>query len=278
MEEKITQVFNAVKMPEGCSARIEGRMKDRISAAHKGIWTADQPVTEFHHGWLTRIAAAACLLAVVVLGGVFLMRQPGDTPLAANVETQATELEADYDGLEEQLQELKETLDEKTKQMQEELMLPGQEKNPGFAVENQLQYGTLCYTEGNITYTISKGGAESSAWYDTEQHSPFTEYADGRVWFIANGEKMDITDQFSEEEPFTYIFTDSYYIVHYIAIGGTPEHMGYMEMLHKSWEPGIEGGLGGFGVNTWNEEKAERYGWETRAKDIFNEYGVHWAS
>ena len=134
----------------------------------------------------------------------------------------------------------------------------------------------LRYTEGNITYTYGRDASRTE--YDTSLHTPFTVVEDGRVYFIANGEKVDITGRFSEEEPFTYIFTDSHLLTHYIAIGGTPENPCYLEMIRKSWEIGMAAGCGGTGVNTWNSETDERYGWETRAKEIFEPYGVYWVS
>lgn len=134
----------------------------------------------------------------------------------------------------------------------------------------------LHYTEGNITYTYTPGGDRTE--YDTSLHTPFTEFVDGRVYFTANGENLDITDQFSEEEPFTYIFTDSHLLTHYIAIGGTPENPGYLEMIQMNWSVGFGASCGGMGVNTWNNEADARYGWETRAKEIFEPYGVYWAS
>lgn len=134
----------------------------------------------------------------------------------------------------------------------------------------------LRYTEGNVTYIYSNG----SSWMNcnTQLHTPFTEVADGRVYFTANGEHLDITEEFSKEEPFTYIFTDSHFLIHYIAIGGTAQNPGYLEMIHKSWEIGEGAFVTGSGTNTWNNEASARYGWEQRAKEIFEPYGVYWTS
>lgn len=139
----------------------------------------------------------------------------------------------------------------------------------------------LRYTVGNITYSYSGWGndLQRGAFYDTDRHTPWTTFANGRVVFSANGESFDITDRFSETEPFTYIYTDQYYITHYIAIGGTAENPGYLEMCKASWctDP-VEGNLGGFGVNTWNNEADVRCEWEQKAKETFLPYGVYWVS
>lgn len=135
----------------------------------------------------------------------------------------------------------------------------------------------LTYTEGRITYSYSRDS--DSVRYNEDCHTPFTDLVDGRVYFIANGEKLDITGRFSEEEPFTYIFTDRHLLTHYIAIGGTPENPGWVERVNQSWAMGLIAGCGGAGgFNTWNPETDERYGWETRAKEIFEPYGVYWIS
>lgn len=135
----------------------------------------------------------------------------------------------------------------------------------------------LTYTEGRITYSYSRDS--DSVRYNQDCHTPFTDLVDGRVYFIANGEKLDITGQFSQEEPFTYIFTDRHLLTHYIAIGGTPENPGWVEQVYQSWAMGLAAGAGGAGgFNTWNNETDARYGWETRAKEIFEPYGVYWVS
>ena len=135
----------------------------------------------------------------------------------------------------------------------------------------------LRYTEGRIIYKY--WNEDSAISYTTDDfHTPFTDCVDGRVTFIANGESIDITGKFSEDEPYTYIYTDSYLLTHYIAIGGTAEDPGWLEMIHASWETGAAKFCTGTGVNTWNNPADERYGWETRAKEIFEPYGVHWPS
>ena len=65
---------------------------------------------------------------------------------------------------------------------------------------------------------------------------PVTEEG-GRLWFIVNGEHLDITDLISETEPFLYQYADGDGIVHYWIVGRNgpePGNWGYGEYL---WDP-----------------------------------------
>lgn len=54
---------------------------------------------------------------------------------------------------------------------------------------------------------------------------------DGRLYFVADGGKTDITDLIDEETPYIYklhdLPTDKEYSENYILVGGTPEKYGY---------------------------------------------------
>ena len=52
---------------------------------------------------------------------------------------------------------------------------------------------------------------------------------EGQLWFTANGENIDITEQVSEDRAFTYKYTDGQGITHYLIVGGAPETFGYAE-------------------------------------------------
>ncbi|MBQ9664185.1 MAG: hypothetical protein IJV40_13640 [Oscillospiraceae bacterium] len=70
------------------------------------------------------------------------------------------------------------------------------------------------------------------------------EVEDGRLWFIVNGEHIDITDQTSETEPFYYDYTDEDGVIHYWLVGKNgPElgNWGYGEFLYKPGEDWIGG-------------------------------------
>ena len=54
---------------------------------------------------------------------------------------------------------------------------------------------------------------------------------DCRLYFIANGERLDITDVCSEETAYVYVLQDNTGIRHYFIIGGTPDSPGYQIFL-----------------------------------------------
>lgn len=157
-------------------------------------------------------------------------------------------------------------------------VLDKQDQIPALAEAKEEWENGLLYVEGRTSYGMSPGSSYTRVL--GEYHTPFTDYEDGRVYFVSNDEHIDITDQFSEEEPFTYIYTDRKMVIHYIAIGGTPDNMGYLEMCYGTWESSkaFHSSVAGCGVNTWNYETEDRYGWEQKAKEIFGEYGVYWVS
>ena len=70
------------------------------------------------------------------------------------------------------------------------------------------------------------------------------EVEDGRLWFIVNGEHIDITDEISETEPFLYQYTDESGVIHYWLVGKNgPElwNWGYGEYLYKPEENWMAG-------------------------------------
>ena len=65
---------------------------------------------------------------------------------------------------------------------------------------------------------------------DEEGTSPIMEEG-GRLWFVADGQKTDITDQVSEDTPYLYATEDEGGIRHYFAVGGTQGDYGWAEWL-----------------------------------------------
>lgn len=252
MEKRIQDAFDQVTMPDACVKKIEARLGSPAPASGPR-YTAEPTPVHTRQGWMTGIAAAAVCLALMLaaLGTLPQENTPQLTEVPTTAVTEAT------DAAEETLP----VYDEATLQAIQAL-------EQGFV-----------YTEGKTIYSIGPNAENVDTKYtDPKGHSPFTEYIDGRVYFVSNGENLDITDLFSEDEPYTYIYTDSRLLTHYIAIGGTPEHIGYLEMVQASWDSSPGGFICGGSTNTWNSEAEARYGWETKAKEIFEPYGVYWVS
>lgn len=108
------------------------------------------------------------------------------------------------------------------------------------------------------------------------------EEQDGRLYFTANGECIDITDKISYEEPFTYIYTDAEQIIHYIAVGGVydpdpakTDH-GWCEYFRNIPDPESltaeppEGWIGGYGHNEIDCEIEKQYPWSIKALEEFD--------
>lgn len=91
------------------------------------------------------------------------------------------------------------------------------------------------------------------------------EVRDGRLYFIACDEDLDITDLCSTEKVFLYTYTDEYDFLHYIGVGGTPDKWGYAEVLLDTQN------------DRWTSEIAHRnldsntedpYGWYIQFKEL----------
>ncbi len=98
----------------------------------------------------------------------------------------------------------------------------------------------------NAIFTESvdeKGNMVSSAVLDTENVTAPAVYKDGRLWFTANGENIDITEQISDSQAYIYDYRDSQGIKHYLILGGDPETFSYAEFLYdESKNPAWVGG------------------------------------
>lgn len=105
--------------------------------------------------------------------------------------------------------------------------------------------------------------------HDTPE--PFAEVRDGRLYFIANGEEIDITDQCSYDTVFLYTYQDQAGFTHYLGVGGTPEHWGYSEVIRDlnqidNISNGWAGGNGGGAY--WDNDADAEYGWYVQFKEL----------
>ena len=88
-----------------------------------------------------------------------------------------------------------------------------------------------------------KGNNVSTASFDTSNATAPAEFREGRLWFTANGECVDITDQISEKKAYIYDYKDNQGIIHYLIVGGQPETFGYAEFTYdETQNPGWVGG------------------------------------
>lgn len=77
-----------------------------------------------------------------------------------------------------------------------------------------------------------QGRSYSSSSIDTDMSSaPLELREDGRVYLIANGENLDITDQFSQIVPYIYDFTGADGLRHIFVIGGRADAPDFAEFI-----------------------------------------------
>ena len=95
---------------------------------------------------------------------------------------------------------------------------------------------TLSGWGGNMEIRAEKtdGGVAAEVHVHTDDLTEPVSFEDGRMFFIVNGEHIDITDQVSETQPYLYRFTDEEGVTHYWVVGKNgpePEHYGFAEYL-----------------------------------------------
>lgn len=72
----------------------------------------------------------------------------------------------------------------------------------------------------------------SSRTIHYQQDAPLMELEDGRLYFVLDGERTDITDLIDEETPYIYNGTDRETgMTYYIILGGTPDHYGWFQWI-----------------------------------------------
>ena len=93
---------------------------------------------------------------------------------------------------------------------------------------------------GNMEITQYDDGAEVRI--HTEKLTEPVEIRDGRMYFVVNGENLDITDQVSQTKAFTYQYVDNQGITHDWVVGLNSENIenyGYAEYLKTdTWQGG----------------------------------------
>lgn len=134
-------------------------------------------------------------------------------------------------------------------------------------------------------HVVVKDKDGSTGSFSVAGPADFLEESDGRLYFTANGEHIDITDKISYEEPFIYIYTDEEQIIHYIAVGGVydpdpakTDH-GWCEYFQNA--PGTEpfnplaedGWIAGGGQNEIDCDTETQYPWSVKALE---EFGTPW--
>lgn len=100
---------------------------------------------------------------------------------------------------------------------------------------------------GNMEITQHDDGAEVRIF--TDNLTEPVEIRDGRMYFIVNGENIDITDQVSQTKAFTYQYVDEQSVTHMWVVGLNSEELenyGYAEYLKTdTWQGGYSARVNG---------------------------------
>lgn len=119
--------------------------------------------------------------------------------------------------------------------------------------------------QGNVTGIMATVDTEAPA---------FAQVMDGRLYFLGNGENLDITDEIAEDNPFFYTYVDNYGLTHAMAVGysGSIENYGIYEFI---WEDvdGQRDWVTGSGRNFLSSETETRYPWVDL---VWQELNVPW--
>lgn len=105
---------------------------------------------------------------------------------------------------------------------------------------------------------------------DTEAPA-FARLVNGRLYFTGNGEKIDITDEIKEEQPYYYTYVDDYGLTHYMAVGysGSIENFGIYEFIREETGDWVTG----TGRNFLSTETESRYPWVDL---VWEEWDIPW--
>ena len=100
----------------------------------------------------------------------------------------------------------------------------------------------------------------------------FIEVGDGKFYFSANGQYIDITDKTSMETPYIYTYVDASNIEHMLIIGGEPDNFGVSEFYREVVEgqQDWQGWIGGYSSNYIDNQTGKAYPWVAAAWEELN--------
>lgn len=128
----------------------------------------------------------------------------------------------------------------------------------------QVTIGQTGIGGGYGTVTMSDG-------YDEEGNPTVIALEEGRLWFVADGQRLDVTDRMDDETPYVHTLVDEQGNLHYWIVGGTPEDYGWYEGVTLP-----DGSGGGSGIlhsrtDLSQAELLEEPGWYRLGKEQVEE-------
>lgn len=116
-----------------------------------------------------------------------------------------------------------------------------------------------------IYETLDENGSTIRVTGVATEAEGFARMINGRLYFLGNGEKIDITDILIPERPYCYTYVDEYNLKHFMFVGysDTIDNFGIYEFIKEKGEDsaGWTQWVTGTGRNFLNPETGTRYPW-----------------
>ena len=96
---------------------------------------------------------------------------------------------------------------------------------------------------GQVTIGHGYGTVSMSDGYDQQGNPTIIALEEGRLWFVADGQRLDVTGQMDEQTPYVHTLIDEQGNLHYWIVGGTPEDYGWFEGVKMPDGTGGGGGI-----------------------------------
>lgn len=103
--------------------------------------------------------------------------------------------------------------------------------------------------------------------YDEEGNPTVIALEEGRLWFVADGQRLDVTDRVDEETPYVHTAVDEEGSLHYWIVGGTPEDYGWFEGVKLPDGTGGGGGIMHSRTDLPQDEVLAEPGWYQLGKE-----------
>ena len=89
------------------------------------------------------------------------------------------------------------------------------------------------FTGGFVEQGIDEQGYYSVYFHDAGNSDPIT-VRDGQIYFVMDGSEINITEQCSETTYYSYETTDADGNYHVLLVGGTPDNVGWAELIFEN--------------------------------------------
>lgn len=125
---------------------------------------------------------------------------------------------------------------------------------------------------GQVTIGHGYGTVTMSDGYDEQGNPTVIALEEGRLWFVADGQRLDVTEQMDEDTPYVHTFLDDQGYLHYWIVGGTTEDYGWFEGVKLPDGSGGGGGIMHSRRDLSQDELLAEPDWYTVGKEQVEEF------